>query len=78
MNIETVKENQSQACVQQVVMIEYSGEFGAEAPYSLEIQYNNQTIKTLSNENSGEPGGDDQNSDTGFLGGFLTLLANLF
>lgn len=49
MNIQTVQENQSQVCAQQVVMIKYEGSFEAETPYNLEIRHKNQTIDTLEN-----------------------------
>jgi len=75
MNIETVKENESRICTQQIVMIEYIGSFEAEAPYSLEIRHNSQTIDTLEKTVGGEGTEDDKE---GVIQTFLSWLENLF
>lgn len=75
LNVQTVKENQSQVCTQQVVMIKYEGSFEAGTPYTLEIQHNNQTVDTLENTFEGE--GNEEQSKS-FLDGFFDWLTNLF
>jgi hypothetical protein len=76
MNIQTVKDdldNESQVCTQQVVMIKYDGSFEDGAPYSLEIQHNNETVDTLENnvDDTEEPSG-------GMFDNFFSWLGHLF
>lgn len=75
MNVQTVKDNESQICTQQVVMIEYDGSFEAEAPYSLEIQHNNETVDTLENAVEEEP---TEESNGGIFDTFFKWLGDLF
>lgn len=73
MNVQIVKQNESQVCTQQVVMIKYDGSFEAEAPYSLEIQHNNETVENLENTV------DDANeSKIGIFEKFFQWLGHLF
>lgn len=74
-NVQTIKENQSQICIQQVVMIEYEASFEAEAPYTLEIRHNNQTVDTLENTVTEEE--TQRKSGEGFMQGFITWLSSL-
>lgn len=73
MNVQTVKQNESQVCAQQVVMIEYDGSFEAEAPYSLEIQHNNETVDNLENTVDGV-----EEPSQGIFEKFFQWLGNLF
>lgn len=75
MNIHTVKENQSQICTQQVVMIEYKGSFEAESPYSLEIRYKNETVETLENALGEEPSEEPSGS---MFDAFFKWIGSLF
>lgn len=76
-NIQTVKENQDGMCAQQVVMIQYKGDFRAETPYTLEISHDNQTIRTL--ENTADEGSetDGKEQDGSILSSFLEWLESV-
>lgn len=78
LNVKTMKDevdNQSQICAQQVVLINYEGSFEAEAPYSLEIQHNNQTVDTLENTVEEES---TEKKDKNAIKAFLGWLSHLF
>lgn len=75
MNVHTMKDNESQICTQQVVMIEYEGSFEAEAPYSLEVQHNNQTVDTLENTVEEEPA---EKQNGGIFSSLFRWLGGLF